>query len=447
MPLVVVTLTGGGCSGAPAVDVAWYRQDLIKTADLWNGGLDGQSGMGAYAPGFDGLFHVILDRRWNPYPTQTSTTVAQSRAIYMNVEAYRVAGPKEGERFLKAVIDGVDALMNRFHDPAYGGFYWRVDDSSVMDDTKHGYGNFHALFALTQAYSATGNPKHLELALEQYEVIKEHLLDPEHPGGVRSAVSRDFSTVLAGNSVDPFTHWFEDLLTLYDNTEGPQREAIADMIVLHGNFITQRLYHDQEGYTDRGYVAYNYDESWEPSQVPYTRERQWVDAQHASTGHNIELAFLLSRAVERGFDAEWLDVATKLLEFCLAYAMHPELGGMILEVTDYEGKPLDGNPDNALFLWWAQAETARVTLHNIVVRDRKDLVPLFLRTQTLLREHLTDPEYGGWYDSVNANSMEPVGLDKGHVWKTNYHYSMLYAEVLRLGALYPGEIEALDDFD
>ena len=216
------------------------------------------------------------------------------------------------------------------------------------------------------------------------------------------------------------------------------------MIVLHGNFLTQHLYHDQEGYTDRGYVAYNYDDAWQPSRAPYSRARQWTDAQHASTGHNIELAYLLSRAVERGFNPEWLDVADKLLKFCLEYAIHPELGGMIYEVTDYDGKPLVGNPDNDIFIWWAQAETARATLHFAVMRERKELVPLFSQTQTLLRDHFADPEYGGWYDSVNVLTMEPIGLNKGHVWKANYHYSMLYAEVLRLGELYPGLIETLE---
>ena len=75
------------------LDEEWYRSNLIKAADLWNGGLDGEGGMGTYRKDFDGFFQVNLDRAWHPRPGMPSTSVAQSRAIYMNVEAYRAAGP------------------------------------------------------------------------------------------------------------------------------------------------------------------------------------------------------------------------------------------------------------------------------------------------------------------------------------------------------------------
>src|SRR5262245_44904438 len=67
------------------VDVEWYRENLIHSADLWNGGLDGVSGMGTYQEDFNGFFHVALDQQWNQMRMRSSTSVAQSRAIYMNV--------------------------------------------------------------------------------------------------------------------------------------------------------------------------------------------------------------------------------------------------------------------------------------------------------------------------------------------------------------------------
>src|SRR5205085_1670852 len=46
------------------LDVDWYRANLISANDEWNGGLDGDSGMGAYQADFNGFFHMNLDRQF-----------------------------------------------------------------------------------------------------------------------------------------------------------------------------------------------------------------------------------------------------------------------------------------------------------------------------------------------------------------------------------------------
>lgn len=428
------------------VDVDWYRASMIAAADLWNGGLDGQSGMGVYKDNFNGFFHVNLDQRWRQMQISTSTTVAQSRGIYMNVEAYRAAGPEEGERFLNAVNMGVDFLLREFRDPDDGGFFWEVSRrGTVRTYMKHGYGNVHPLMVLAQAYAVTQNPEHLQAALDQLQVIETHFLDPNFECAVSPGFARDFTEVIGVNNVDVYTHFFEALLALYDVTEGDQQAHVSELINRCGSFLVNTLYQDQEGFTDRGYVAYNLDENWLPSQQPYTRETQWSGAQQATTGHNIELAYLLSRAVERGFDPAWLDTADKLLRFCTEYALDPETGGMIYEIMDYNGQPLEGNPDNPLYIWWAQAETSRALLHFLVVRGVDDYTDRFKRIEDLFHAHLTDQEYGGLYQALDSeNSLQPVGLEKGNVWKVNYHYSMFFTEVLRLQAEYPEQIAELN---
>jgi cellobiose epimerase len=428
------------------IDTAWYHENIITAADLWNGGLDGDSGMGAYREDFNGFFHVELDRQWRQLPLRTSTSVAQSRAIYMNVEAYRAAGAEAGTRFLEALNRGVDFLLAEFWDEENGGFFWQVSRRGTIGDSmKQGYGNVHPIFALGQAYLVSQNPEHLAAALAGLEVFEAHFLDPDYSCAIHPGFSRDFTQIIGVNNVDVFTHFFEALLALHDVTEGTEGDHIDELITRCGDFLVNTLYHDQEGYTDRGYVAYNYDEHWQPSQMLYTREMQWSGAMHATTGHNIELAYLLSRAVERGFNPDWLTTAEKLLKFCTEYALHPEYGGMIYEITDYAGQPLPGNPDNPLFIWWAQAETARALLHFLVVRGVDSYAELFKDVEYLFNAVLTDQEYGGLYQSLDAShDLTPVGLNKANIWKTNYHYSMFFAEVLRLQAVYPDRIEALN---
>lgn len=429
------------------LDVEWHRYYLPVTVELWNGGLDGSSGLGVYRDDFDGYFEVNLDRQWKPTWPGNTTIIAHSRAIYMNVEAYRVVGPDEGERFLRAVQLGTDFLLAHYLDPDYGGFYWEVDSKgNVIKDYKQDYGNVHPLLALAHAYSVTGDPDYLDAALAHLDLLQTTFLDPDYSGGFLPGFSRDFSATWGVNNVDSFTHYFEALLAMYDVTGGDTQDQIAEMITLEGDFLVNTLYHDQVGYEDRGYVAYNYDTEWQPSQIPYSREMQWSGALHASTGHGVELAYLLSRAVERGFDPGWLLTAEKMLNFALIYSPDPQYGGMRYDTTDYEGQPLAGNPDNSQFTWWAQGETARALLHFIVVRGRDDFVEPFLTIQALINDHLTDHEYGGWYHGLDAEKdLRPIGMEKGDVWKVNYHFSMYYTEVLRLADQYADRVQALNE--
>lgn len=426
------------------LDVDWYQQNQIKAADRWNGGLDGKSGFGAYQSSFDGFFHPDLGQQWNQLPSQFTSAVAQSRAIYMNVEAYRNAGPEKGKRFLDALTKGIAFLQAHFLDTQYGGYYWEVaSDGTVVDDQKQGYGNTHVMMALAQAYSVTHNQAYLQAALAQLVVTEKYFADPAYPGGYRPNYNRTFTQIQGNNNVDVITHYFETLLVLFDVTTGATHNHIMHLVQQEGDFITLHLYHNEDGFTDRGYVAYNDDAQWEPSQQPYTRQAQWSGALQASTGHNMELAYLLSRAVERGFPAKWLDVGYKLITFCLKYAIDPQTGGMLYDITDYHGKPLQGNPDNSTYIYWPQAETARALLHYTVVRGA-NFGAQFKKAETFFNQYMTDQQYGGLWRAIDVNTLKPGDLSKGDIWKTNYHFNMYFTEVLRLGATYPKQIAALN---
>ena len=88
----VGNLVSDNLAAAEQVDPAAARADLIRFADTWNGGQQGKlgtAGMGAYASNWSGLFWTNLDRRFNRINAYTidQTIIAQSRAIYLNVEA------------------------------------------------------------------------------------------------------------------------------------------------------------------------------------------------------------------------------------------------------------------------------------------------------------------------------------------------------------------------
>ena len=389
--------------------------------------------MGAYRDDFRGFFHVALDRRWQQRPFEATTVIAQSRAIYLNAEAFRAS--REG-RFRKAVEQGAAFLVRYFEDER-GGFYWEVTpEGQPANRLKQGYGNVHALFALTHAYSVLGDPVYLDAAWRQLGVLQRYFADPAYPGGIRPGLSADLGATVGVNNVNVFTHYFETLLALHDVLTGSRREDVAHLIRQAERFLSGQLYHDEQGRTDRGYVAYNYTAAWEPAQAPYTFATQLSGAMHATPAHGIELAFLLSRAVERGFDPGWLRVADKLLRFAEVHCFDEPTGGLIYDITDYQGRPLSSRPERLPFIWWPQAEAARTLLHFTVVRGH-DKAAVFLTLERFILDRFIDPIYGGWYQQVNRVDLQPKDLPKGDVWTVGYHEAMFYAEVLRLSGAYP----------
>ena len=107
------------------VDVGAVRDLLVGEAHLWNGGLltdgggayvigpegralpdpDGTNAMGSYTAGWDGFFRVqSLARNFmSVAPAARMTSISQSRAVYMNTEAYRAAPPGPQKSRLQSV--------------------------------------------------------------------------------------------------------------------------------------------------------------------------------------------------------------------------------------------------------------------------------------------------------------------------------------------------------
>ncbi|GEM46724.1 AGE family epimerase/isomerase [Deinococcus cellulosilyticus] len=392
-PLILVPLLSAAAqSSPPPANAQRYCQQLVQSVDLWNGGPDGQTGMGAYRQDFNGFFHVNLSRTWEQQRGNRITSVAQARAIYMNIEAFRAT---REQRFLRAALAGTDFLLDHFRDSTHGGFYWEVDDTGwVTSRNKQGYGNVFALFTLAQLYSVTHDPRHLEAARTQLKVLEKHFLDPRDMGLVLPGFNFDFSELDGHPNIDTFTHYFEALLALHDVLDGSEKDHVAGLTKEAGQALVEVLYQNKQGHTDQGYVAYNYDSKWSPAQAPYTRATQWTTARQASTGHNIELAYLLSRAVERGFDSSWLETARKLKRFVEVHSLNPQTGAMQFEITEYDGTPSPGNPDNALYVWWASSEAARAFLHFAVVHKDYSLAA-FHKQENFIQNHFVDQEHGG----------------------------------------------------
>jgi unsaturated chondroitin disaccharide hydrolase len=437
------------------IDAAAVRAELVHFVDTWNGGQLGKlgtSGMGVYATTWDGLFRMNLDREFNRFVntyTDDMTIISQSRAIYLNVEAYRNAPAADQARFKTAVQRGADYLLGKAVDHnTYsgqpGGMWWGLQPDGVSPPThttpiggtaprdKHAYGQVQSLFALAHAYSVTGDADHLNGAFTQLDVWNTQFADTAAgPGAFLQTANENYTQRIGNRNVDYMTHALEALLTLDEVTPAshPRKASLTTQITNIGNFITTRMYRNAAGSTTMGYLPWWYDAQWNPSPV--------ATEQYSTPGHNFEMAFLLSRAVERGFNPAWLDVADKLLAYTLQYSFDnvptsPTYGAVPHEKLAFNGARFDSAPDD--LVWWQQSEAARTLLHFAAVRGRTDLWDEYLAASAFIRNRFIDPEYSGWYQYLNPSTLAPTTTIKGSVWTGGYHETMLDAERIRLGS-------------
>src|SRR5688500_11055850 len=188
------------------------------------------------------------------------------------------------------------------------------------------------------------------------------------------------------------------------------------------------MYRDAAGSTTMGYLPWYYDAQWNPSSDTTQR---WM-----TPGHNFEVAYLLSRAVEQGFEASWLNVANKLIAFTLQYGFDnvptsPTYGAVPHERLAFNGSRFNATADN--LIWWQSSEAARPLLHFAAVRGRTDLWDEYAAASAFIRNRFVDPLYGGWFTYLDPATLAPTTTNKGTVWTGGYHEAMLDAERIRLG--------------
>lgn len=428
-----------------------YRTQLISLVDLYNGGLSGTTGFGAYSapytakPTWSGWAQPLQRRDFTKpasFWNWDNHVIGQSRAIYINAEAHRATALPDS-RFRQTVQKSADFLIATSWDATYGGFFWGSQSDGANPPThtanvwgprptdKDAYGAVHPVFSLAHAYAVTQDPDHLALALTGWNHFKTKHADTL-PGAFLPSFNRDYSQQISGNdggqrNLDYMCHAYEATLALYDVTTGPTRATIAADANAIGNHIVSRMIKPDPSSPSRAYIPWRFNPDWSEDSAFGT-----------SPGHQVEYAYLLSRGVERGLgDPSWLTAADKLIAHTLHYAWDPARG---IVKDDWLSTPAFTS-DGSECTWWPNAEAARAFSHFATIRGRTDLLDEQLASLSTIQSKFVDPLYGGWFASLNPTTLAPTSLSmdelKGHPWKAGYHETMLYSELSRLSATIP----------
>ena len=308
-------------------------------------------------------------------------------------------------------------LIEHFADREAGGYWWSVSaDDKVLRDQKRVLGQAFVIYALAEYHSVTGRAEPLERAIEVYRLLEKFALDRRN-GGYFEAFDRAWRPIsdIRLSEADPNTpksqdahlHLMEAYTRLLDTwpDAGLRRTLTALMEVMLSRIVNPVT----------GHLGQYFSEDWT------------LQSDKISYGHDIEAAWLMTRAAE------------VLQDSALAGRIQP-LAVKIAEVTLAEGVDSDGGVyyeagagglTNTNKEWWPQAEAVVGFINAFQLSGQERFLGAAFRTWDFIERRLIDHRRGEWFKCVTRDGHVFENEPKVGFWKCPYHNGRTALEAVR----------------
>jgi mannose/cellobiose epimerase-like protein (N-acyl-D-glucosamine 2-epimerase family) len=367
----------------------------------------------------------LAETRWGP--SSVSGRIAANTTYVASLTFDAVAGKLSGRLNGASIgsVSGVGLLHEHSGDIGLGRM---VGDSYFKDGPVRGDGLGFAGTLREVAFFGWALNSSAQTSLEAHLVNKWSAGRP--PTNQGRVATRDLSEragkgkrALTGSwSQSPFMHLFEALLILHDTTRSP--EVWSDIEAM-ARFLETRLI-QPTGCVPEWYNAVSFkplDDAKADDAKSDNAKSNDAAKGYVEIGHQVEWAYLLSHAVEKGLNKRYLGVAERLLNFAIKHGVDASTGGLIAR-TGYTGIV-----HNDSKWWWAQAELMRAAAHFAVRRGRGDLWPVYQAAHDFVLMHHVDQEFGGW---AGESLMNPVKKSEKRTKVIGYYAAAFYNEALSL---------------
>ena len=338
--------------------------------------------------------------------------VLNARILWTFSAAFNLA---QENRWLLIAERAYNYIMQYFHDPVHGGFYWAVDKKgNVIEGRKQVYGIAFCIYGLAEYYRASGNENAIREARGCYQLLEQYSYDAEQ-SGYFEAFGQDWRPIQdlrlsAKDANDKKTmnthlHVLEAYTNLYQVWKDEKIEKSIELLLTNfSEHIVNRHSH---------HLQLFFDEQW--------RNKEDI----ISYGHDIEAAWLLLEAAD-AIGNKKLILQIKELSLQLARAAEKGIdsdGGLWYESEN--GKLLCEKH------WWPQAE-AMVGFFNAwqISGEEKFLQQVFKSWQ-FIQQHILDKKSGEWFWGVRADYKIMEAEDKIGFWKCPYHNSRACMEIIK----------------
>ncbi len=380
-----------------------------------------------------GGFLTYFDRDGLPTGETTKTFLMQARMLYTMSSAHR-AGFGQGRCAVLARW-GADFILDHYWDAEHDGWIWIADRAGQPTFCgKVGYGQCFGLYAFSEYYLATGDPRGREAAERTYGAICRHMADTAR-GGYYEIMQRDWQPERPGRyggdrkSLDVHMHMMEALTTFYEMTGHPShRRRLEETIHL----ILARMLEPTSG---TGYMQFSldwtplraimFDVEWGSDQEPEDGVARPLDL--TSYGHNAELAWLLLHSADiLGLErAHYSLVVQRIMDHVVRYGVDPEYGGVVIE------GPMHGPTTQTDKQFWQQAEVMVALLDAYRLLGKEEYWDAFAKTYGFVFGVMANHAAGGEWRALVARDGTPIWDYLGHAWKISYHTVRSTIQVLR----------------
>ena len=140
----------------------------------------------------NGGFYGRIDGHEVLHPEAEKGAILNARILWTFSAAYRVLGKPE---YLETATYAKDYFIEHFIDHEYGGVYWSLDyKGNPLNTRKQFYAIGFALYGMSEYARATGDKEALDYALQLFDCIEQHALDPLYNGYIE-AMTRDWQPI------------------------------------------------------------------------------------------------------------------------------------------------------------------------------------------------------------------------------------------------------------
>jgi len=370
-----------------------------------------------------GGFLTYFDREGKATGERDKTFLMQIRMLYTMASAHR-AGYGQG-RCEDLARWAADFILDHYWDDKHDGWIWIADrHGSPTFSGKVGYGQCFAMYAFSEYFLATGDPRGREAAERTYSAVCRHMADSRH-GGYYEIMQADWQPERGGKfggdrkSFDVHMHMMEALTTLYEMTgSDTHRRRLIETIDL----ILTRMLHPVHGTGMMQFAldftplrAIMFAVEWGSDEEPPDGLARPLD--YTSYGHNVEFAWLLLHAADVLGQprTDYAPVIERISRQCVRFGLDDQYGGVFIE------GPADGRPAEMHKQFWQHAEVLVGMLDAYDLLDDETYWDAFMNVHEFVFDKWINHAGGGeWYALLDRDGT-PIWDYQGHAWKISYH--------------------------
>ena len=390
----------------------------------------------------NGGFYGRIDGNGVLHPEAEKGAILNARILWSFSAAYRILRQPD---YLEMATRAKDYFIEHFFDHEYGGVYWSVDyQGQPLDTKKQFYAIGFAIYGLSEYARATGDHEALDYALQLFDCVEEHALDPLYNGYIE-ACTRDWQPMADmrlsdfdanyPKSQNTHLHIIESYANLYRCLLEQQRAVSCDYVPVIGAVLPVSIAIPQEMFIRVGAalrniigIFLNHILNPETHHLDLFFEMDWTRGagQLESYGHDIECSWLIHEAALVLGDQ---DVLAKVEPVVREVAKASEKGLRPDGSMIHEANLDTGHVDDDLH-WWVQAE-------NIVgwfnIWQHFGDAEAFGRVEKCwgyIKSQLIDWDNGEWFWSRHPDGSLNTIDDKAGFWKCPYHNSRMCLEII-----------------